>query len=177
MGKVANDFKINNTHNNTGQLLIFIYLFITSYPSLFMAAFLIRQLVCSALLCKMFSFTFSQIINLSASSLFFLFLLILLVSSVRQICLEENLPQSTEATCALWPVQLRLGSHCWLHPVVCQAAKQGKRWDKWLFMICHLPSSRLSPGPIHYCCRLPLCLTRHVHKHTHTQILSTRALG
>lgn len=34
MGKVAIDFKINNTHNNTGQLLIFIYLFITSYPSL-----------------------------------------------------------------------------------------------------------------------------------------------
>lgn len=24
-------------------------------------------------------------------------------------------------------------------------------------MICHLPSSQLSPGPIHYCCRLPLC--------------------
>lgn len=40
-------------------------------------------------------------------------------------------------------------------------------------MICHLPSSQLSPGPIHYCCRLPLCSTRHAHIRTHTQILSS----
>lgn len=47
MGKVAIDFKINNTHNNTGQLLIFIYLFITWCPlSLFTAASLIRLLPC-----------------------------------------------------------------------------------------------------------------------------------
>lgn len=35
-------------------------------------------------------------------------------------------------------------------------------------MICHLPSSQLSPGPIYYCCRLPLCGRKHAHTHRHT---------
>lgn len=56
-----------------------------------------------------------------------------------------------------------------LYPAVCQTAKQGKRWDKWLFMICHIPSSLLSPGPIYYSCRLPLCRR----ERAHTQILNT----
>lgn len=56
-----------------------------------------------------------------------------------------------------------------LYPAVCQTAKQGKRWDKWLFMICHIPSSLLSPGPIYYRCRLPPCRR----ERAHTQILNT----
>ena len=36
-------------------------------------------------------------------------------------------------------------------------------------MICHLPSSQLSPGPIYYSCGLPLC----GRKHAHTQMLNT----
>lgn len=40
------DFKINNAHNNTDQLLIFIYLFITSYPSLFAHVSLSHQTDC-----------------------------------------------------------------------------------------------------------------------------------
>lgn len=122
MGKVAIDFKINNTHNNTGQLLIFIYLSITSYPSLFVAVFLIRQFVCSApsWKCSLSVFFTDHKSSCIFTILYFLFLLILLVLSVRQTCFVENQPRSIEATCASWPVQLRLASRCWLLPVCTQ---------------------------------------------------------
>lgn len=164
MGKVAIDFKINNTHNNTGQLLIFIYLFITSYHSLFVHG----SLLSVWLFHRKSFFHWSQLILYLHYCIISLFAYFTGVSA-RWTCCEENLPQSIEATCASRPMQLRFGSRCWLlpclYPVVCQAAKQGKRWDKWLFMICHLPSSQLSPGPIYYSCRLPLCGRK---KCTHT---------
>lgn len=62
-----------------------------------------------------------------------------------------------------------------LYPVVCQTAKRGKRWDKWLFMICHIPSSLLSPGPIYYSCRLPPC--RGECAHTDTKYCTVCALA
>lgn len=136
MGKVAIDFKINNTHNNTGQLLIFIYLFITSYPSLFMAAFPIRRFVCSALLCKR-SFSFSQITNLPRIFTILYFPLCFFfcayfagVISETDLPWRKSAPEHCEATCALRPVQLRLGSRCWLLPACTQwSVRQRNRGD------------------------------------------------
>lgn len=62
-----------------------------------------------------------------------------------------------------------------LYPAVCQTAKQGKRWDKWLFMICHIPSSLLSPGPIYYSCRLPPCRRERAHTNTKYYTVCTLA--
>lgn len=130
----------------------------------------------------MFSFACSQIINLSASSLFYFFSLFAYFAGVISktgLPWRKSAPKQWGHMCVVagaaasrWTL-LAAPS---LHPVVCQAAKQGKRWDKWLFMICHLLSSRLSPGPIHYGCRLPLCLTRRAHKHTHTHTFSVHVL-
>lgn len=45
---------------------------------------------------------------------------------------------------------MRLSSHWWVLPACTQwSVRQwgrGKWWDKWLFMICHLPTSAF-PGP------------------------------
>ena len=125
MGKVAIDFKINNTHNNTGQLLIFIYLFITSYPSLLVRGSLSHQMGCLLgfflanvpFFLSFFLFHRSQLtLHNCLVSLFAYFTGV----SARQTCCEENLPQSIEATCASWPLQLRLGSRCWLLPACTQ---------------------------------------------------------
>lgn len=123
MGKVAIDFKINNTHNNTGQLLIFIYLFITSYPSLFVYGSLSHQIVCllgSSL--QMFSFCLLRGSQLILHLHYFIVSLFAYFTgvSVRETCCEENLPQSIGATCAWRPVQLRPGSRCWLLPACTQ---------------------------------------------------------
>lgn len=88
------------------------------------------------------------------------------------------MPQSAAAARVLSLLQLCLGvplAAPRLYPAVCQTAKQGKRWDKWLFMICHIPSSLLSPGPIYYSCRLPPC--RREHAHTNTKYCTVCALA
>lgn len=174
MAKVAIDFKINNTHNNTGQLLIFIYLFITSHPSLFIAAFLIRCLSAVPFLANVLSF--SQITTLPACplvySFFFFFAYFAGVISEIELLWRKSAPEHWGHMCAVAAAavsRLALLAAPSLYPVVCQAEKQGKRWDKWLFMICHLLSSQLSPGPIHYCCRQPLCATKHTRTHTNAK--------
>lgn len=109
------DFKKNTSHNNKDQLLIFIYLFITSY---LMSAFLIGCTVSSAFLCESCFFLCyrrqlkAHLHNNNASFCSCLFHLC--ISKVS--CYEENLPQSIEATCVLWPLQLYLGWRCWLLP-------------------------------------------------------------
>lgn len=152
------DFKKNTSHNNTDQLLIFIYLFITSYLT---SALLIGCTVSSAFLCKCCFFLCYRrqlkphLHNNNASFCSCLFHWC--ISKVS--CYEENLPQSIEATCVVTAAAASwlalLAAPC-LYGALCQTAKQGKQWDKWLFMICHIPSSHLSPGPIYYSCRLPL---------------------
>lgn len=92
MGKVTIDFKINNTHNNTAQLLIFIYLFITSFmaTSFFLH---LKEKPLVPFLAYVLSLPFSQITAPSVSLQFYsFFFLFLLISLVRQPRCEENLP-------------------------------------------------------------------------------------
>lgn len=113
---------------------------------------------------------------LIVSAFFFFFAYFTGVWARWTCCEEKSDPKHRGHICALGgaaATQLALLSAPCLHPVVCQAAKRGKRWDKWLFMICHLPSSQLSPDPIHYSCRLPLRGRKYVHTYARIQMLSS----
>lgn len=181
MGKVAIDFKINNTHNNTGQLFDFhlpFHCFI-SPPSLSVglqhsSAFLIRWVVCSAhhRKCSLSVFLFhkSQVIPRLHHFIVSSFCLFRWYISEIDLLWRKSAPEHWGHMCVVAGAaasRLALLAAPSLYPAVCQPVKQGKRWDKWLFMICHLPSSQLSPGPIHYCCRLPLCGRKHTHTRAH----------
>lgn len=140
-----------------------------------MSAFLIRRVVSSAFLCKYsVSFSFTEHNSPHICTIIgCLFCLFHWRISKIDLLWRKSAPEHwghmcvVAAAAASWLALL--AAPC-LHPVVCQTAKQGKRWDKWLFMICHIPSSQLSPGPIYYSCRLPLCGKKTC---THTQMLNT----
>lgn len=136
-----------------------------------MAGFLIRWSVCF-FLARVLFLSSSQITTHPVSSQLHSFSFCLLHWCISKIDLlwRESAPEHWGHMCVVAGAaasRLALLAAPCLYPVVCQAAKQGKRWDKWLFMICHLPSSQLSPGPIYYSCRLPLCRRKHAHARTH----------
>lgn len=176
MGKVAIDFKINNTHNNTGQLFDFhlpFHYFMPLSPHSWQHFSSDSSSPCKCSL-SFFFFVVTLITPRPVSAQLSSFSLCLFHWCISKIdpLWRKSAPEHWGHMCvadAAAASQLALLAAPCLYPVVCQAAKQGKRWDKWLFMICHLPSSQLSPGPIYYSCRLPLC----GRKHAHTQMPDT----
>lgn len=184
MGKVAIDFKINNTHNNTGQLFDFhlpfhyfiplsllVYHTVQPFSSDGSSAQLVITNVPSLFFYLSIFFHKSQVILCLHHYIVSSFCLFRWYISKIDLLWRKSAPEHWGHMCVVAGAaasRLALLAAPSLYPAVCQPAKQGKRWDKWLFMICHLPSSQLSPGPIHYCCRLPLCGRKHTHMHTDT---------